>query len=84
MVEAIETSENPLDQRIRNAKSVGEWFGISTRRGREGKEGIANPSRRTSASPSGLFPAEGAHGNCSNLKMGGFGLHTLSLKIYSN
>lgn len=69
----------PLDQRIHNARSVGEWLGIFARRGREGKEGITNPSRRTPAPPSGLFSAEGAHGNCSNLKMRGFADQSVSL-----
>jgi len=38
--------------------------------GRERKEEITGSG--TPASPSGLFPARDAHGNCSNLKMRGF------------
>lgn len=56
------------------ARSADSWLRdrsreISVRRGREE---ITCPSRRTPAFSSGLFPAEGAHGNWSNLKMRGF------------
>jgi len=58
-------------------RSSSEFLLAEAEKGR--KEGITNPNRRTPASSSGLFPAEGARGNCSNLKMRGFADRSLFL-----